>query len=318
VNAKAVIALDLGGTKLACAVVTPAGKLLSKSVLPLAPRTGPAVAQLIREQIERNLSAARVLRFKVTAISICVPGVSHSDGSVWAPNISGWSNYQLGRELRSAFTKSPLKLRIHIASDRECYILGESWRGAAKHARNAIYLAVGTGIGAGIMSDGRVLRGAHDIAGAVGWMALQRPFRPEFTQCGCFEHYASGAGIAKHARELKPSTSKSNRNKSSAITAGQVLEAYARKDAVATKVLRNAIEAWGMGVANLVSIFNPEKIIFGGGVFGPAVQFLPQIRREAEKWAQPLAMKHVKLLPSRLGPDAAIYGAAFIALDRPR
>ncbi len=92
-----------------------------------------------------------------------------------------------------------------------------------------------------------------------------------------------------------------------------MFEAYTAGDPLARRIVAQAIEYWGMAVANLVSMFDPEKIIFGGGVFGPAIRFLPEIRAEALKWAQPVAMKQVKLVASKLGDSAALYGAAYIA-----
>ena len=91
--------------------------------------------------------------------------------------------------------------------------------------------------------------------------------------------------------------------------------AYDRGDPVAKEVITQAVEFWGMAVANLVSLFNPEKIIFGGGVFGPATQFLGDIYAEAKKWAQPISIKQVKLQASKLGGDAGLYGAGCLALQ---
>ena len=196
-------------------------------------------------------------------------------------------------------------------SDRACSILGAAWQGAAKGCKHAIFLAVGTGIGAGILIDGKVLRGAHDIAGAVGWMALDRPLRPEYVSCGCFEHHASGEGLAKTAKELLASKQLSgSKHMRTQPTAREILSAYDRNNPLAKVVLEEVIYFWGMAVSNLISIFNPERIIFGGGVFGPAKKFLPPIHAETEKWAQPIAIKQVKLLASKLGPNAALAAPA--------
>ena len=102
-----------------------------------------------------------------------------------------WDDYPLRDELQRALG-SPTA--VVIDSDRAAYILGETWQGAARGARDAIFLAVGTGIGAGILVDGRVLRGHADIAGAIGWMALDRPYRERYAGCGCFEGHAFGTG----------------------------------------------------------------------------------------------------------------------------
>ena len=186
-----VIGMDLGGTKLAAALFTDKGRILQKSVVPLEGRQGRAVGELICQELKNLLAAARSKRVTVSAIGVSVPGISHSrTGKVWAPNIPGWEDYPLRRELLAALPDK--RIRVVIDSDRAAYILGETWRGVAKGCRNAIFLAVGTGIGAGILIDGRILRGAHDIAGAIGWLALDRPFRREYIGCGCFEYHASG------------------------------------------------------------------------------------------------------------------------------
>jgi len=252
---------------------------------------------------------------EVKAIGICVPGISYKEtGKVWAPNIPGWEDYPLLDEIRGSV---PGKIHVEIDSDRACYILGEKWQGAARGLKDAIFLAVGTGIGAGIMINETVLRGSHDIAGAIGWLALNRPYKEEYRSCGCFEYNASGEGLAKVARDLlreqdnKSFLSKKNKEE---ITARDVFDAYAQGDTVAVAVIKNAIGYWGMTVANLVSLFNPEMIIFGGGVFGPALQFLDQIYEESVKWAQPISIKQVKLSGSELGSDAGLIGAGYLAL----
>ncbi len=98
------------------------------------------------------------------------------------------------------------------------------------------------------------------------------------------------------------------------ISAKEVFEAYSKKDPVAVQVIEQCIEYWGMAVANLVSIFNPEKIIFGGGIFGPAVQLLDRIAEEAVKWAQPIAMQEVILEGTSLKGDTGLFGAGFLAI----
>jgi glucokinase len=207
-------------------------------------------------------------------------------------------------------------IRVTIDSDRACYILGEYWKGAARGCKDAIFLAVGTGIGAGILINGEILRGANDIAGAIGWMALERPFQSQYATCGCFESHASGEGLAKVAKEfLAQDRSYSGVLRGKAeLTAHDVFEAYKSSDAIAIKVLKQAVEFWGMATANLISLFNPKKIIFGGGVFGPGLQFLDVIQVEAKKWAQPISLGKVMLEGSALGGDAGLYGAAYLAL----
>jgi glucokinase len=301
------LAVDLGGTKLALAVFTDAGELRMEDRIPLNHRGGDDVGRLICEHV-----ATIIKERNISSIGICVPGIYHNkNGKVWAPNIKGWENYPLRHKVEQITGGIP----VSIDSDRACSILGESWKGSAKGCNDAIFLAVGTGIGAGIISGGQILRGGHDIAGAIGWIALERPFRDEFVSAGCLEGMASGVGIAKQAmKSAKEDQDYKGLLKDREINAHDVFEAYEKGDPIATKVIASAIELWGMAIANLVSLFDPEMIILGGGVFGPATRFIQDIRKEAEKWAQPVSMKMVKIEASTLDDKAGLYGAGLLAL----
>jgi glucokinase len=313
-----VIAIDLGGTKVASALVAEDGAILARGHVLLGGRAGADVASLIADQCRTLLADAGARgTTRPPAIGVVVPGIYRAGkGTVWAPNIRGWDDFPLREELQRALGPAT---RVVIDSDRAACILGETWRGAAAGARDAIFLAVGTGIGAGILVDGRVLRGHADIAGAIGWLALDRPYMDRWTGCGCFEYHASGPGLVNVARDLleaSPSYRGELRDlRGDDLSTARLFEAYDRGDELAVRVMREATEFWGMATANLVSLFNPETIVFGGGVFGPAVRFLDGIRGEAKRWAQPISMQQVKLVPSALGGDAGLYGAARLAMD---
>ncbi|CAL1517198.1 ROK family protein [Chitinophaga sp. MM2321] len=315
----AVLAMDLGGTKLAVAVFSPTGILLSNEVVELDNRQGNAVGALITGMAQQAIAAQQATDMPVQAIGISVPGINHQkEGTVWAPNIPGWDAYPLLKEVKQVSGNIP----VIIESDRACYVLGEQWQGNAHGCKDVIFLAVGTGIGAGILVNGKVLRGAHDIAGAIGWMALQQPFRSQYVDCGCFEYHASGEGIAKVVKALlaaEPSYNGVLRQQPvEQISARDVFAAYDKKDVLATTVIQSCITYWGMAVANLVSLFNPQKIIFGGGVFGPATALIPAIKAEALKWAQPISMQLVSVEATALNGSAGIYGAGFLALQESR
>lgn len=301
-----VLGIDLGGTKLAVAVFSNEGIILNKDFFTLDKRTGKDVGKLITHSIGRYVE-------EVSAIGISVPGISRARfGTVWAPNIPGWEDYPLLMEVQRIAPNIP----VIIQDDRACSILGEHWQGAARNARDAIFLAVGTGIGAGLLCNGNIIHGANDIAGAIGWMALQKPFEKKFESCGCFEYYASGEGIARFAQEkIAERKNYTGVLRQPYLSAYTVFEAYPNDD-VAKEVIEGCIGYWGMACANLVSIFNPEKIVFGGGVFGPAARFIPQIEDEARKWAQPISINQVEFVQSALGTDAALIGAASFALKK--
>lgn len=300
---------------MALAVFSAEGELLSKIVIKLPRSKVKETGSFITSNISIVLKSASEAGDSIESIGISVPGIYRlNKGTVWAPNIPDWDDYPLLNEVKKVTGSIP----VTIDSDRACYILGELWKGNARGCNDAIYMAVGTGIGVGILTEGKVLRGAHDIAGAIGWMALNKPFRDEFVSCGCFEYNASGEGIAKVARDLlqadKTYKGELSFKHRETITSHDVFAAYENDDPIAKKVIQQAIEYWGMAVANLVSLFNPEKIILGGGVFGPAVKFIPAIIGEAARWAQPISITQVSIEPSGLGTDAGVYGAGYLAL----
>ncbi|MCQ2138833.1 MAG: ROK family protein [Bacteroidales bacterium] len=297
----AVIGIDLGGTKISAALFHADGKMLIKEHCLLNGAKGTDVADMVIELVGRLMEQKP--RTHIDALGICVPGIVYSKkDTVWVPNIPGWENFPLKEYLLERLKIKHLK--VCVESDRTCYILGEAWKGSAKRCTDAIYLAVGTGIGAGILLDGRIIHGANDIVGATGWMALEPPYKEEFVPVGCFEYYASGNGIGNQAKLLWGDESK---------TSYDVFEQYG-KDPIATKILDKAIQMWGMATANLVSLFNPEKVIFGGGIFGPAVKFIPRIYEEACKWGQPISMKEVKFVGSSIEGNAALLGATALAI----
>jgi glucokinase len=287
-----VLALDLGGTKLAAALFTPDGTIQQRANFALDGRQGRQVGTLILEAVRQFANDA-----SIGAIGVAVPGIYRSGtGTVWAPNIPGWDDYPLRAELTEAVGS---QVACAVESDRTCYILGEVWRGNARGASNAVFMAVGTGIGAGILVDGRVIRGHADIAGAIGWLALDRPYEEKYKDCGNFEFFAAGPGIARAAH----------------MTTEQVF-ATRKSDPQARAVIDKAVAYWGMAVANLVSLLNPEVIVFGGGVFGPGAELLEDIYREALLWAQPISIRQVRLVASALGSDAGVYGAARVGFDQ--
>src|SRR6185369_2831286 len=175
----------------------------------------------------------------VSAIGICVPGIAHAkSGKVWAPNIPGWDDYPLLEELQRSVNNE--KIKIKIDSDRACYILGEVWKGNAQGCKDAIFLSVGTGIGAGILINNEVLRGSHDIAGAIGWMALSRPFNEKYISCGDFEYNASGEGIVKVAKEMLGSgvyKSILENINPDLLSAKEIFDAYENGDELSKKVI---------------------------------------------------------------------------------
>jgi len=323
---KTVLAADLGGTKLAMAVVSAGGKIVAEQAEPVdlsLPRA--PLNQLVRMAAMLtggSLGAPdAVFRSKgelgwapgarCQALGVAVPGLVRRSGTVWAPNLPGWRTMPLARELQRK-----LKLPVVVESDRNAAILGEAWQGAAKGRSDAIALIVGTGIGAGILSGGRLLRGAHELSGCAGWLVLGEQTTGRSFRCGWLERRAAGPAIAGEAARLYRARypSKSARPRHRGLTALEVAEAARSGDRAARQVFARVGGLLGLAVANLISLFDPEVVVVGGGLAGARDLFFPALERTARGHCQPLAERRVKICTSRLGARANLLGAARLAL----
>jgi glucokinase len=307
-----VLAVDLGGTKLAAALVNADGKVLARKSVPVDGSSALApVKQIVA--LARELAGSKSLRGRVAAAGVAVPGLVRRDGNVWAPNLRGWKKMPLARRLKSA-----LGVSVSVESDRNAAVLGEVWRGAARGKNDAIVLMLGTGIGAGILSGGRLVRGAHELSGCAGWMVVtNEPALKE--QClGQLESLAAGPAIARAAQKelARGKGGLLEKIQAEAITAYEVAEAARRGDRVGIEVYREAGRMLGYGVANLVGLFDPEIVVIGGGLAGASDLFLEALRAAMKERAQPIAAERVKVKVSRLGGDANLLGVAWAAMER--
>jgi glucokinase len=244
-----------------------------------------------------------------SAAGLVVPGwVNHRERTVWAPNIGGWDNLPLEQLL-----SHQVPIPIVLDSDRSGYVIGESWMGIARGLTDVVFLAVGTGIGAGIICEGRLIHGHDDLAGAVGWFALNPLYKELYAAMGCFEAEASGNSVGRKASAYpggrKGGTWQATRS------ARDVLEAAAAGDSAAISIVDEVTVYLGMGIANLVSTLNPEMVVLGGGLFHSGAYLFEKVKAEFMRWAQPFAAQRVRIAQSALGEKAGLCGAARIALD---
>ncbi|NTV81607.1 MAG: ROK family protein [Candidatus Aminicenantes bacterium] len=316
-------AIDVGGTKIASALFTREGEIAARQKIAVDKAGGDAAAAQVAGRIEALEAAAATMGGQLATVGICVPGIAYSgSGKVWAPNIPGWDRYPLLEKIKEQDRGHVPLVRVPIVldSDRSAYVAGESWRGAAAGAKDVVFLAVGTGIGAGIIAGGRIVHGHEDIAGAVGWFGLDPAFKPEYASMGCFEAEASGGSVARKARtrlaEGRPSSMLALAGGDLEAVTAEIVAAAARShDPLALEIVAGAVTYLAMGIANIVSIMNPEAVVLGGGLFRAADLFLEPVRREFRRWAQPLAARTVRIELSLLGEDAGLYGCGKLAWD---
>ena len=311
-SANCVLAVDLGGTKLAVALVNRTGKVLrQKSMSVDLSSTLAPVRQIV--ELARELACGKGVRGGIAAVGVAVPGLVRRDETVWAPNLPGWKRMALARRLNQA-----LGVPVVVESDRNAAVLGEAWRGAARGKNDAIVLMLGTGIGAGILSGGRLVRGAHELSGCAGWMVVADEYGPEARRAGQLESLAAGPAIASAAKKAltRGIGGLLEEIPAERITAYEVAEAARRGDPVSIEVYLEAGRLLGYCVANLVSLFDPEIVVIGGGLVKASDLFLDALRKAMKERAQPIAGKQVRVVVSRLGGEANLLGVACEARRR--
>lgn len=295
-----VFAADLGGTKLACAVVDGDGTILAKRTEPVdASSSSAPVSQITRIAVEFRG------RYKYSAAGVAVPGLARRDGTVWAPNLPGWNRMPLTSLLRAK-----LKVPVVVDSDRNAAVLGETWKGAARGKTDVIVLIVGTGIGAGIFSGGRLIRGAHELSGCAGWMCLTDDESKLARTIGSLESAVSGPAIARIAN----TAIKKRLGERASFSTEDVADLARAGHRTSQAIFQAAGHLLGLGVANLISLFDPEVVVLTGGLTKASDLFFDELQATALSRCQPLIAREVKIVISRLQSKANLLGAARLAL----
>ncbi len=313
-----VLALDLGGTKIAAGVVKSSGTLLSSVRLPTPLSGVDRDLAAIFDAAHSAVGIAGVSWKEIRAVGVGVPGAFDPETeTVWAPNLPGWKKVPLKRLLEKALARP-----VFVEGDRNVQAFAELWLGAGhrrSRPRNLVFLTVGTGIGAGLISHDRSITGTRGVSGAAGWLAVSENWRPEFARLGCLEALGAGPAVTRIARKALGAKSSGKireiaRAKGSKVTAEIVVKAARRGDPTARRVLEEVGANLGRGVASIVSLLNPEVVVVGGGLAEAGNLILGPLRRAALRWGQPLASRQVRIVRSRLGENAGILGAARYAL----
>jgi glucokinase len=318
--ARCVLAVDIGGTKILTAVVAADGRVLARHRLDTPPRGVEPVLAAVEAGARAALRGAGLALRDVTAAGVGAPGpLDPRAGIVFEPpNLPGWRNVPLADLLRGR-----LGLPVFVENDANAAAVGEWWVGAGRGAHDLIYLTVSTGIGGGIIIGDRLLQGASGTAGEVGHMTIDvdGPPCPCGRSTGCLEVLASGTAIARMAREAlalpRPTALRGFAGGDpAAIEARHVAEAAQAGDAVAAEIFERAATYLGVGVANLLNLCNPQRIVIGGGVSKAGALLFEPVRRVATARAFERPGRDAQILPAALGDDVGVVGAAAVALQR--
>ncbi len=297
------LAFDLGGTQLRAAVVDGQGQVKCRAAVPTDVAGGPSaiVADMLRLATEVMANDRR----RIVAAGVSAPGPLDSDtGTVIdIPTLQGWANFPLKRVLGEK-----LAMPVVLENDGIAAAFGEWKHGAGRGLSHLVYVTVSTGIGGGVIADGRLLRGRRGMAGHIGHMMIARD-GPACTcgGTGCFEALASGTAFSAAARAAGYADAKS------------VVEAARHGDARAGVVVAGEADLLGYGLASLHYLFSPERIVIGGGVSQALDLMAPRIREQIKRLVM-APFRDVEVVAAELGDNAGLVGVASLAAsqDHPR
>jgi glucokinase len=312
-----IIGVDLGGTNIVVGAMPDDGTRHYglRSQPTLAEQGADAVveriAKMIREVMEVTMTEAGVTRKQFAGVGIGAPGPLDRERGIVivAPNL-GWKDFPLRDRVSQG-----VGLPVTLDNDANCATLGEWWIGAARGGRAVVGMTIGTGIGGGLVVDGRLWHGASDVAGEIGHTTIDMHGRRcKCGNYGCLEAYASGPNIAERARERLSGDGESVLmrmvgGKVEMITAHTVYEAAHAGDEIALDVVKETASFLGAGVANLLNTFNPDVVVIAGGVTQAGEALFEPLRAEARRRAFKPAFDACRIVPGELDGAAGVVGA---------
>lgn len=313
-----IVGVDLGGTNIVAAAVAEDGSrtLGFRSELTRASQGADAVVDrmvsMIDTVIAETIAETGAKRSDFAGVGVGAPGpLDREHGIViTTPNL-GWTNFPL----RDVIAER-VGLHATLDNDANCATLGEWWLGAARGGRDVVGMTIGTGIGGGLILDGKLYHGAADVAGEIGHTTIDITGRRcKCGNYGCLEAYASGPSIAERAREALGGDTESLMHtlvhgELDRLTAAVVYEASHRGDETALEVVRETARFLGAGIANLLNIFNPDVVVIAGGVTQAGDPLFGPLRKEVRRRAFRTAVESCRIVPGSLPGTAGIVGAA--------
>lgn len=311
------IGIDVGGTNVKIALVDDNGKIIYSNSVPTYAKMGyEYTVNNIKQAIKDLMKETNTTPSDIEGIGFDFPGqVDCKTGVVkLAPNIPGWVNVPIAQMIEDEF-----HIPTRIDNDVRCAALGELKFGAGRGCENFICITVGTGIGSGIVINGKVVRGATNAAGELGHIKLQMNGGP-ICGCGdtgCLEAFASGPAIVAMAQEYIKGGKSTKFREMAAVEGGEitpymVAKAAEEGDPVAKRIFEIVGEYIGIGLTSVINLLNPERVIIGGGVAESGELLLGPIRKTIKERAMVVAGNAVGIVPAQLGNSAGVIGASML------
>lgn len=314
ISKKYKIGVDVGGTNVKVALVDKTGSIVYSDTVPTRAEMGYeyTISNIIKA-IQDLMKESKVSKESIEGIGFGFPGQIDCDNGIvrLAPNIPGWVNIPIAEIVSKEFG-----IPVKVDNDVRCAALAELNYGAGKGAKNMICITVGTGIGSGIILNGKLVRGASNAAGELGHIKLQMEGGP-ICGCGdtgCLEAFASGPAIVALAEEyIKGGKSTKYRELANPdITPYIVAEAAKQGDVVAKKIFEIVGGYIGIGLASVVNLLNPEKVVIGGGVADAGDLLFNPIKKTLSERTMPIQGAAVEIVHAELGNTAGVIGASLL------
>jgi glucokinase len=314
------IGIDLGGTAIKGAIVGDGGICGAVTRVPTeAHAGGERVMGNILSLIGRLIDGSGRGASAFMGVGIGTPGFVDSDGVVLggAENLPGWQGMQIYGPVTERFG-----LKVAAVNDVTAVALAELRYGAGRGVRNMVCFALGTGIGGGIVTDGKLYKGSHGMAGEIGHIVVETEGEPcACGQRGCVERYASATGIVNMAIGMAladgaPGTAFAAlvRKNPAEITCKTVYEYVAKADAIALKAHNRACDMLGRAVGIMINTFSPDRVVLGGGVMMAGNVITAAVRSYAARRCWPAIFERCEIVPAQMGEDAGVMGAGALAL----
>lgn len=313
------IGVDVGGTNIACGVVDENGKILARAKVKTrgggaSPAPYHAVLESIKIAVREACENAGISTDKAASIGIGCPGLCNCDsGVVECSGNLGFVNVPLKADIEEEFG-----LPVYLENDANAAAFGEFTAGAAKGAKSAVVITLGTGVGAGIIIDGKIYRGANFAGGEIGHTVIVVDGEPcNCGRRGCFEAYSSATGLVRmttEAMEQNPSSLIPQIIEEDGKISGRTaFKAMRRGDAVGKAVTERYIKYLSCGVANVINTFQPDILCIGGGVCNEGEALINPLKAAvAEQIFSKNSAKNTEIVICSLGNEAGIIGAAML------
>lgn len=309
---KYIVGIDLGGTKISCAVADLDGQVISQNTVPTNAHEGEvSVLNRIIMSVQTVLKNADINIDNIKAIGVGSPGPLDTKTGViiTTPNLP-FKNFNLINPLKEKFG-----VPVYLDNDANVAAIGEFMFGAAKGTENMVYFTASTGVGGGAILNGKVYRGNTSNALEIGHMTVA----PEGPRCncgniGCLEAVASGTAIAKRGREAVESKIETSLKEYETVTSYEVFKEAAAGDIVAKEIIDSCLNYLGIGVANAIAIFDPEMVVIGGGVSKAGQVVFDKVQEVVNKRCFKNMAESCRILPAGLGADAGVIGAIALAI----